>query len=84
MHKAYIQVNAEFMPDGRIIPLSFTWEDGRTFDIDKLLEMRPAASLKAGGYGMRYTIRVCGQQRYLWLEDKERWFVEAPDNKTSA
>lgn len=77
MRKVYVEVNAEFMPDGMVIPLSFTWEDGRTFEIDKLLDRVRAASLKAGGVGMRYTVRVKGRETYMWLEDDcNRWFME--------
>ena len=77
MRKVYVEVNAEFMPDGMVIPLSFTWNDGREYQIDKLLNRCRAASLKAGGVGMRYTVVVRGKQTYMWLEDDcSRWFME--------
>lgn len=44
-------------------------------EVDKVLEVKKAASLKVGGQGMRYTCKVCGKQTYLFLEDG-RWFVE--------
>ena len=74
--KVYVDVIARFRPDGRIIPLSLTWEDGLQYAIDRVLDVRPAASLKAGGSGLRYTCIIMGRQRYLWLEG-DRWFVEA-------
>lgn len=40
-----------------------------------LLDCRRAASLKAGGIGMRYTVRISNRQSYLYYEDP-RWFVE--------
>ena len=65
------------MPDGMVIPLFFTWEDGREYQIDKLLDRVRAASLKAGGIGMRYTVRIRGKETYMWLEDScNRWFME--------
>lgn len=77
MRKVYVEVNAEFMPDGMVIPLSFTWDDGREYQIDKLIDRVRAASLKAGGVGMRYTVRVGGKETYMWLEDNcNRWFIE--------
>lgn len=77
MRKVYVEVNAEFMPDGMVIPLSFTWDDGREYQIDKLIDRVRAASLKAGGVGMRYTVRVGGKETYMWLEDNcNRWFME--------
>ena len=37
--------------------------------------MRRAASLKAGGAGTRYTVRIGRSETYLFNEDG-RWFVE--------
>ena len=74
--KVYVEVTARFDTEGRITPLSLTWEDGTVFEIDRVLDCRRAASLKAGGIGMRYTVRIGNQQSYLYYEDP-RWFVEA-------
>ncbi len=41
-----------------------------------LLDVRRAASTKAGGQGIRYTVRVLGRETYLF-EEENRWFVEA-------
>ena len=68
-------VDARFDTDGRIMPLSITWEDGRVYGIDRVLDMRRAASLKAGGAGTRYTVRIGRSETYLFNEDG-RWFVE--------
>ena len=46
--------------------------------MDRLLDVRRAASTKVGGQGMRYTCRVRGREVYLF-EDEGRWFVEARD-----
>lgn len=73
--KVYVSVEARFEPDGRIIPTSVTWEDGHRYDIDRILDIRRAASLKAGGAGIRYTVRIGRQETFLFLEDR-RWFVE--------
>lgn len=74
--KHYVQVIASFDADGRITPLRIVWDDGRHFDIDRVLDRRRAASLKTGGTGIRYTVRVHGRTTYLFFEDP-RWFVEA-------
>lgn len=73
--KRYICVTAKFDSEGKITPEKIHWEDGRTFEIDRITDIRPAASLKAGGAGIRYTCKLCGKQKYLFLEEK-RWFVE--------
>ena len=82
--KVYVQVNADFNPDGVMIPTSLIWEDGSKFEIDKVIDIRQAAAMKAGGQGDRYTIRVNGRESYLFFERCPsltgnvigRWFVE--------
>ena len=73
--KVYVDVTAKFVTTGDIIPLSIQWEDGRRFKIDRVLDIRPAASLKAGGAGIRYKCRIRGKETYLFLEEN-KWFVE--------
>ena len=67
----YLEVTAKFDNTGRIIPISFIWA-GRKINIDKVSDMRPAASLKQGGQGMRYT----GSTVYYLFCDEQRWFLE--------
>ena len=47
------------------------------YPIDCVLHITPAASLKVGGRGIRYTAQISGRERCLFRED-DRWFVEAP------
>lgn len=75
MGKVFVQVVAKHDTEGKIQPLSLKWEDGRTFEIDKVLDARQAASLKGGGCGIRYTCRICGKEVYLFC-DEGRWFIE--------
>ena len=58
MRKVYVKVKAEFDTAGFLSPLSLTWEDGREFPIDRVLDAQRAASRKAGGIGTRYTVRI--------------------------
>ncbi len=76
-NKVYVDVIAQFHKEGhiRIKPLFFTWEDGRHYKIEDILDITNDASLKAGGIGIRYTCQVYGKQTYLWLED-DLWFME--------
>ena len=78
--KQYISVTAIFDEDGNLLPLNVTWSDGRIFPIDKVTDIRYAASLKAGGAGIRYTCMIGGKEKYLFLEEN-RWFVDANTNK---
>ena len=82
--KVYVAVRADFAEDGTLLPRVITWEDGEKFAIDKIVDIRQAAAMKAGGQGDRYTIKVRGSQSYLFFERSTnltgnnigRWFVE--------
>lgn len=82
--KVYVPVLASFDAEGTILPREIVWEDGRRYAIDRVLDIRPAAAMKAGGSGDRYTIRIDGKQSYLFFERSPhlsgnvlgRWFVE--------
>ena len=62
--KIYVDVNATFT------------KDGVEYEISKVKDIRRAASLKAGGAGMRYTCVVDGIEVYLFYEDNNMWFME--------
>ena len=79
-YKIYVNVNVEFTKEGRLIPRAIHWEDGRTYVIDKITEVRRAASFLAGGTVIRYTIYVEGFEKHLYYGDNHRWYVEANKN----
>jgi len=82
--KVYVAVKTDFEADGTMLPREITWEDGEKFEIDRVLDIRQSAAMKAGGQGDRYTIMVRGIQSYLFFERSTnltgnnigRWFVE--------
>ena len=76
MIKKYVQVIVKFKEDGQIIPLQVLWEDGRVFEIDRVLDRRPGVSLKVGGQGIRYVCRIRNKEVCLYYEEP-RWFVES-------
>lgn len=76
IRKVYVKVTVTFDTNGAIHPDIIFFEDDQKYVIDKVLESRRAASLKAGGAGIRYTVRILGKETYLFLENG-RWFVEA-------
>ncbi len=75
-YKIYVAVGVRFDREGRMTPLWIEWEDGRTYSIDAVRDVRRAASMKAGGTGLRYLCSVGGRQRHLYYEGP-RWFVPA-------
>lgn len=79
MRKVYVKVLALFDLDGKIMPVSFTWDDGKQYEIDRVHDVQRAASLKAGGQGIRYTCMVRGKEVYLFREFDNKWFMEGKD-----
>ncbi|MBQ4541911.1 MAG: hypothetical protein IJA23_03550 [Clostridia bacterium] len=70
-----ITVIARMQDDGKVIPLTILWNNEKSFEIDKVLDIRKKASTKGGGKGLRYTCKILEQERFLWLDDNI-WFVE--------
>ena len=75
-YKIYVDVNVEFQKDGTLIPRSIIWDDGKVYEIQKVTNVRRAASLVAGATGLRYTIYIDGYESHLYFGDNRRWFVE--------
>ena len=79
--RRYLLVEADFLPDGKVLPKILYWEneDGTVlpFPIDRVLDIERAACLKAGGLGLRYRCLIHGKQRELFLQADNRWFVAA-------
>lgn len=71
----YIDVKMLQTKTGEIIPLSFVWDDGREFKIDKVLQVRQGHSLKAFSPGWRYYCQT-GKRKYYLHFDNERWYIE--------
>ena len=77
--KVYVDVDAHFTKDGKLLPNVITWEDGRRYFIDRITDVQRCASRKAGGVGVRYTCMVEGKQSYLFYE-VDKWFVERKES----
>ena len=75
MGKTFVKVTAEHDVDGKTKPLVLVWTDGKKYEIDRVTDVRMAPSLKGGGLGMRYTVKIRGKEVYLF-EDERRWFLE--------
>ena len=82
--RVYISVIVAFDELGRMMPQALFWEDGRKYDVERLIDVRPSYAARAGGQGDRYTVRIDGKDRYLFFEHNPefgkqvpgRWFVE--------
>jgi len=66
-----------------MFPRSLQWKDGQMYEIDRVLDVRPAYT-ERGGQGDRYKILVDNRERHLFFEHSTdfgqpvmgRWFVE--------
>ena len=75
-------MRVNFSTDGTMTPVHIKWEDGAVYEIDRVIDVRRAASA-AGSMGVRYTVKIMGQEKRLFYEDtysdtgRPRWFVES-------
>lgn len=82
--KVYVPVEVAFDENGHMYPRLIHWEDGKTYEIDRILDVRPAPAARAGGQGDRYTIRMNNRETHIFFEHNPdyggfipgRWFVE--------
>ena len=75
MSKKFIDVDVNFNECGEVKPLRIKWEDGRVFEIDRVIDIRRASSRKSGGIGTRFTCMIRNKQVYLF-QDENLWFIE--------
>ena len=84
MVKVKTSVLAHFTFSGRVVPYKIMMEDGTSLKIDRVLDVRPAVALRAGGSGIRYICdctrhyegdEIPVYQVYLFRDDDE-WFME--------
>ena len=76
--KKYVDMIVQYTEDGQIIPLAVRWSPDQLYEIDRVLDVQRAASLRAGGTGIRYLCRIKGRERYIWLEEN-KWFVDVKE-----
>ena len=82
----YVDVIMRLRDDGRIVPLSICWPDGRLFCIDAVLSGPISNAPAAGARSLRFKVRIGSRVTYLFLEktpaqsaaaeDSLRWYVE--------
>ncbi len=83
--RVYVSVNSDFDSTGYVQPRSVTWQDGRTFQIDRVKDFRPADTVGLHLSGDCYTVVINGKETHLYFERTDpqlfrsrvgRWFVE--------
>ena len=77
MIKKYVKVLTEVDEIGKKTPKIIVFGD-REFVIDRVLEVKKCASMKVGGVGERYKVRINNHDTYIYYE-KDKWFVESKE-----
>lgn len=70
--RIYVKVNSDFDSTGYMQPKTITWDDGRTFTIEKVKDFRPADL--ADRTGDCYTVVIHGQEKHLFFERTDSLF----------
>ena len=65
-----VGVTLKVSPEGNVRPLTITFENGKTYTIDRLKERKRAAATKVGGTGIRYTVVIQNRETYLFTESE--------------
>ncbi len=73
MQKYYVTVEHIEDTDGIIIPTRILWNDGRRWEIKKVLHTCIASHNEFEG--IRYTIKIGRAEKYLY-RDGQRWYVD--------
>lgn len=89
--KHYVDAIVRVRDDGRMVPLSVCWPDGRTFHIDRVVDGPIGnAPRTAAARTLRYTVQIGRRRTHLFLECDNahavaaaarplRWYVKVPE-----
>lgn len=75
MNRVSVAVDCSIDTDGLLVPLQIQWNDGRRWEIERVLHTCRSPDLSFTG--VRYTILIGGAEKYLYREGT-RWYVNAP------
>jgi len=83
--REYINVVADYTPDGTVKPVSVRFEEGPAFRVTRIISVIHMSATKHNGAETRYYVRVGDREHYLYFEDAQktqtpRWFVEDQDS----
>lgn len=74
MKKTFVKVLTEIDENGKKTPKLLEL-NGCKFEIDRVIDIKKCPSMKVGGLGERYKVRIKGKETYIFYEDN-KWFVE--------
>lgn len=74
MRKKYVKVLTEINEEGFKTPKIIVYNDVK-YEIDKVIDIKNRSSMKVGGIGEKYSIRIGNNITSIFFENG-RWFVE--------
>lgn len=87
INRHFVSVDTSFDRVGTMIPRAIIWDDNRRFDIDQVLDFRPADVYVPGLSGQAYEVVIGGNVRLLFFDRARpplddcrlgRWWVNSP------
>ena len=72
--RVYVKVTSEFDATGYMQPKSITWQDGRIWNIDRVIHS--CRSLDGEFEGIRYTVIIGSAEKYIYRAG-HAWYVMA-------
>ena len=74
MNKVFVQVDSKRLESGEILPVTISWQDGRIWNIDRVIH---SCAYSDGEYeGIRYTVFIGSAERYIYRAG-HAWYVMA-------
>ena len=80
MKRTFIDVECLLLNDGTVIPQKLLWNDGRSWEITRVLHS--CTSLDGEFEGIRYTVLIGNSEREIYLTGS-RWYVDAGKEEAS-
>lgn len=74
MNKVFVAVDYSVAPDGIVLPQKIAWDDGRVWNVERVLHTCRSPDLSFEG--IRYTVLIGGLEKYLYQYGR-RWYVYA-------
>ena len=74
MNKVFVQVDSKRLESGEILPVTISWQDGRIWNIDRVIHS--CASPDGEYEGIRYTVIIGSAEKYIYRAG-HAWYVMA-------
>ena len=74
MNKVFVQVDSERLESGEVVPITISWQDGRIWNIDRVIHS--CRSWDGEFEGIRYTVIIGSAEKYIYRAG-HAWYVMA-------